>query len=72
VFTELIKEPGGSLLGGPFAPNYIGYEMVVGAGRAAALAFAGTFSELVVVRSGPLLLIERVEHEWWAVQILPQ
>jgi hypothetical protein len=57
VFTKLIKELYGC-----------------GAGPTAALAFAGTFTELVVVRSAfpPLLLIQRVEHGWWAVHILSQ
>lgn len=68
-FSELIKEPGGFFLGGPFAPSYLGFEAI----QNGALTFAGTYTELVAVRVGPgSFVFEQITHGWYAIQILPQ
>jgi len=67
-FSELIKEPGGIFLGGPFAPSYLGYQAI----QNGALTFAGTFTELVAVNVGlGLFRFEWVNHGWYAIQIAP-
>jgi hypothetical protein len=68
-FSELIKEPGGLLLGGPFAPSYLGYLAIQQPDLQ--LTFAGTYTELVLVNVGPgLYRFERVNHGWFAMQVL--
>lgn len=65
-FNEYFRWPAISL------PHYTGYEMVLESGQGPALAFAGTFVELIVVRHDGGFYFQWVEHGWWATQILPE